>query len=285
MVTNASAGNGGRRRRPSGGKGNRRLLWILSLAITAVFVVALALPPEFPLLPYYFLPVVLAAGFFTPRQMAPLIGQAAVLSILSGVHRGGFPSGHTISSLLGLCILGALAMRLAAKRCREEEVVRRSEEILRLTLENTAAGVALADASGRLLRVNPAFCEILGRDLDTLRTLSWRDITHPDDVAEEEALVEEMLNNRRSSYRLKKRYRRGDGRTIWLDTNVSCSRLPDGTVDFFIDQDIDITAQVEAELALTRSEELLRLSVQEASVGLALCAPQTGRFLLFNQWF
>ncbi|MCT0223839.1 PAS domain S-box protein [Synechococcus sp. CS-1328] len=270
---------------PHHGAASRRLLWMFSLAITAVFVAALVLPEEFPLLPYYFLPVVLAAGFVTPRQMVPLITQACVMAILSGLHRGFFPSGHFISSLIGLGALSALALYLCALRCRELEKRRRSELILKLTLENAAAGVALADASGRLFQVNPAFCEILGRNALTLCALSWEDITHPDDLEQERGLLEEMRANLRSNYRIKKRYLRADGAAIWIDAHVSCSRLPSGEVDFFIGQLIDITAQKQAEQALASSEELFRLSAEESSVGLAFCAPGSGRFLLTNQEF
>ncbi len=275
----------GRSGRASAGPVNRRLQWICSLAIGAVFAAALALPPQFPLLPYFFLPVVLAAGFATPRQMAPLLGQAIVLSLLSGLLRGFLPSVHFISSLIGLCVLAGLAMGLSRQRCRREEAQRRSEETLRLTLENAAAGVGLADRGGRFFRVNPALCEILGRSAESLCSLSWSDCTHPDDIARERALLEEVLANQRPSYRLRVRLVRGDGSTVPVDLTVSCSRLPNGDVDFLIGQLIDITAQVETERALARSEELLRLSLEESSVGLALCEPVSGRLLLVNQEF
>ena len=158
----------------------------------------------------------------------------------------------------------------------------RSEQILAATIDNAAAGVSLADARGQLFRVNSSLCTMLGRDAETLLRLSWPEITEPDDLAQEQPLMEEMLANRRDSYRLKKRYRRGDGSTIWVDLSVSCARAPDGRLEFFIGQGVDITAQMTAQEVLVRSEERLVRTLDHCSVGLALCAPGTGAILQAN---
>ncbi|MEB3264942.1 MAG: hypothetical protein VKJ66_11270 [Synechococcus sp.] len=73
------------------GAANRRLLWILALAMAAIFPIDLILPRTFPLLPYYFVVVVLSASFATPRQMVPLIVEAYVLAIGSGFFWGFVP--------------------------------------------------------------------------------------------------------------------------------------------------------------------------------------------------
>ena len=242
----------GRLPSPSGAGGNRRLLWSLALTLAVLFVLDLLLPRNIPLLPYYFLVVVLSAGFLTPRQMAPLIVAAYGLAISSGIYWGFFPSIDFISRLVGLSGVTAVALLLSAQRCREVARRRRSEQILNLTLENAASGVGLADAQGRIFRVNPALCAMLGRDATTLQTLSWAEITHPDDIAREHSLVEEMRANRCNSYRLRKRYLRADGSPIWMDVSVSCVRLPDGGVDFFIGQAMDITNEVVAQQQLQR---------------------------------
>ncbi len=243
----------------------------------------LALPRELPLLPYYFLVVVLSASFATPRQMVPLVLQAYGMAILSGLYWGFFPSIGYLARLLALSGVAAAAVWLSAQRVRETAMRRRSEQILSLTLDNAAAGEVLADASGRLTRVNPTYCAMLGRDAVILLQLYWTELTHPDDLAEEQSLVEEMLAGRRDSYRIKKRYLRGNGSTIWVDLSVSCARCPDGSLDFFIGQCIDITAQMAAQDALVRSDELLHRTLDHCSVGLALCTPETGTILQANQ--
>ncbi|MEA5474252.1 diguanylate cyclase [Synechococcus sp. CCY9201] len=261
---------------------NRRRLWILALAMAAIFPLDLLLPRTFPLLPYYFVVVVLSASFATPRQMAPLIAEAYVLAIASGTFRGFFPSIDFVIRLLGLSGVALMAVRLSAQRCQTLAKLHRSEETLRLTLDNATVGIALANADGRLTRVNPALCQIFGRDADTLQNHNWKELTHPDDIKLELPLFEELVTNRRSSYRLRKRFVRGDGTAAWIDLSVSCVRRSEGDVDFFIGEVIDINKQVEAEQAQARSEEQMRLSIEAARVGVAICSPGTGQFLMLS---
>jgi diguanylate cyclase (GGDEF)-like protein/PAS domain S-box-containing protein len=224
-----------------GAAGNRRQIAILHLAMVGLFLLDLALPRHIPLLPYYFLLVVLSASLATPRQMVLLIAQAFGLAIVSGLYWGFIPSLDYFTRLLALSGVAAVALWLSAQRCRDIALRHRSEQILTTTIDNAAAGVGLADASGQLFRVNPALCTMLGRDAETLRRLSLSEITEPDDLAQELPLVEEMLANRRDSYRVKNRYRRADGSIIWLDVSVSCARTPEGRLEYFISQGIDIT--------------------------------------------
>ena len=262
--------------------GNRRQRWILHLALVGLFLLDLALPRNIPLLPYYFLVVVLSASFAVPRQMVPLLIQAYGLAIISGLYWGFLPSIDYFTRLLALSAVAAVAMGLSAQRSRETALRLRSEEMLRVTIDNSAAGVGVTDASGRFIRVNPTFCTILGCDPQTIHTLHWQDITHPDDLARERVLVEEILANRRTSYRIKVRILRNDGGTVWIDLSVSCSRQPSGEVAFLIGQFIDITLQVEAEQSLIRSQEMMRRTLEQCSTGLALCASGTGAVLQAN---
>ena len=261
---------------------NRRRMLLLHMAMVGLLLLDLALPRNIPLLPYYFLVVVLSASLATPRQMVPLVVQAYGLAIISGLYWGFLPSIDYATRLLALSRVAAVAVLLSAQRCREMAMRRQSEQTLNITFDNAAGGVALADASGRLLRVNPALCAMLGRDAQTLLTLSWPEITHPDDIARERPLVEAMLANRRDGYRLKKQILRGDGSTIWVDLSLSCVRGPDGHLEFFIGQGVDISAEMAAQEALARSEETLRSTMDRCSIGLALCAPGTGTILQAN---
>ena len=239
-MTLGSMGQGQSQKR-SGAAGTRRQIAILHLAIVGVFLLDVVLPRHHPLLPYYFLLVVLSASVATPRQMLLLIAQAFGLAIVSGLYWGFFPSLEYSALLVALSGVAAAAMWLSSQRCRDIALRRRSEKILTTTIDNAAAGVGLADGSRKLFRVNPALCTMLGRDAETLLRLSLSEITEPDDLAQELPLVEEMLANRRESYRVKNRYRRGDGSIIWVDMSVSCARTPEGRLDYFICQGIDIT--------------------------------------------
>lgn len=77
--------------------------------MVGLFLLDLALPRNIPLLPYYFLVVVLSASLATPRQMVPLIVQAYGLAIASGLFWGFFPSIDYLARLLALTGVSAVA--------------------------------------------------------------------------------------------------------------------------------------------------------------------------------
>lgn len=243
----------------SEGAKNRRRLWILALGMVGIYGLDLWLPSNVPLLPFYFFVVVLSACFATPRQMAPLIAEAYVLAIASAHHVGPGPPIDFAIRLLGFSAVTAAAVALAHQRTRELKLRRREEQILRLTFDAAAAGVALSDADGRLTRLNDSLCRMLGMDPDRPNTIHWSDVTHSEEIAREEQLLQEIHANRRDSYRIRKRYLRSDATIRWMDASVACVRKPDGRVDFFIGQAIDITDLVNAQQALARSEERFRL--------------------------
>ena len=52
--------------------------------------------------------------------------------------------------------------------------------------------MVVGDRSGVVLAVNPAFCAIVERDQEELLGRDFRGITHPDDIAADEAALSEL---------------------------------------------------------------------------------------------
>ncbi|NWF69141.1 MAG: PAS domain S-box protein [Chloroflexi bacterium] len=88
---------------------------------------------------------------------------------------------------------------------------------LRLIFDYAPQGIVLADLEGHLNFYNPAFQAMLGYSADELLSLTYEDFTHPDDLAVERVMVEQVLAVRRLSYRLEKRYQHRDGHYFWVD--------------------------------------------------------------------
>jgi len=140
-----------------------------------------------------------------------------------------------------------------------------AEERFRLTLENSTIGVTLETPEGRFLLVNPALCQMLGRDAKTLMAMTWQDVTHPDDVTVGEGLIADLAEGKIPSFRLRKRYLTPDGSVLWGDLSLSCVRNDDGSVRNFIAQIMDVSEQVRATQRLAESEEHYRLLAENAS--------------------
>ena len=63
--------------------------------------------------------------------------------------------------------------------------------------QDAAIGMAFVTLDGRFLRVNPALCDLLGRDGDTLLASTWSELTHPDDLQASGDQMTAMLSGQR----------------------------------------------------------------------------------------
>ena len=157
-----------------------------------------------------------------------------------------------------------------------------SEERFRLAMDRSAVAMNITDPSGRFLRVNEAMATFFGRDRSALLACTWQELTHPDDLAADEALAAELLSGARDSYRLSKRYLRPDGSVIWGDLSVSCVRDPAGRVEYAIAQIVDVTERVRAQAAADRRERLLRSIIDGSPVAMGVTTT-AGRFVRVNR--
>jgi len=151
----------------------------------------------------------------------------------------------------------------AVERARARAALAASEARFRGTFENAAVGVAHVAPDGRWLRVNQRLCEITGYREDELRRLTFADITHPDDVAADQAQLQRMLAGGADTYVGEKRYIRGDGNIVWVELTVSLMHSAQGEPDYFISVVEDISDRKEAEAHLRTA-----LAVKDEFLGL-----------------
>jgi PAS domain S-box-containing protein len=134
---------------------------------------------------------------------------------------------------------------------RAEAALRRSEERFRQGFDNAPIAMVLVDpASARFLRVNDAFCNLVGRTRDALDTLSFGGLGHADDLPADQENVRRLLTGELDQYVAEKRYVRPDGREVWASVNVTPVREVDGSVDVLFGQLVDITERKAREASL-----------------------------------
>lgn len=137
--------------------------------------------------------------------------------------------------------------------------LRVSEEQFRSTIDNAPVGMAIIAPTGRFLRVNKAMCEILGYESDELVTLTFQDLTHPDDLAADLSLLAQLVAGAIPRYRLAKRYLRKGGSLVDVMLYVSLVRDAHGAPQHFIAQVEDVTRMTQAERTLREQTALLSL--------------------------
>ncbi|MGC4074677.1 MAG: PAS domain S-box protein [Nibricoccus sp.] len=136
-----------------------------------------------------------------------------------------------------------------------ETALRDSEERFRQSFQFAGIGMALVGLDGRWLQVNPAVCQILGYNAQELFAKTFQDITHPDDLRNDLALLRQLVAGERSFYQMEKRYFHREGRVVWGRLTVTLVRRADGTPVHFISQIEDIAARKELEENLARARD------------------------------
>lgn len=145
------------------------------------------------------------------------------------------------------------------ERRRAERILFESEQLFRLTFENAGVGVALVGLRGEWLRVNRALCALLGYSEGELLERTFQDVTYPDDLDADLALVDALSSGRIPSYELRKRYIRKDGSVVYALLNGTVVRDPAGQPLYYIAMVQDISS-----LTLTQQQLQETLSLQDS---------------------
>lgn len=155
-------------------------------------------------------------------------------------------------------------------RVEAEARLRQSEQQFRLAMANAPIGMALVGLDGSFLEVNDQLASVVGRTPAELRTLTFQDTTHPDDLDADLAYVQQLLDGEIDWYSMEKRYIHADGHIIWILLSGSLVRDNDGEPDHFVAQIQDVTQRIHQEEELrTANRALERLANEDALTGLA----------------
>jgi PAS domain S-box-containing protein len=141
------------------------------------------------------------------------------------------------------------------ERARVERTLRESEERFRAAFDQAFVGMALADLKGRVLRVNDAFCRIVGYDAAELIGRDSSAYTHPEDVGRNLEVIRRLEDGPQHSAVYEKRYVRKDGRIIWVQVNLSPTRDTAGRVVALLGVVHDITDRKTSDDELRRAKE------------------------------
>lgn len=158
-----------------------------------------------------------------------------------------------------------------------------SEARFRSVFEKTGVGVALVALDGRWIDVNQRLCDILGYTRDELLPLTFRQITHPDDLAPDLRLVAQTLAGEIPGYTLEKRYLHKSGREVWINLTVSLVRSDSGGPVHFISVIEDISERKRMEHELGRVRDTLQAAMDCSQAGIALAEAPSGRLTYVNQ--
>lgn len=204
------------------------------------------------------------------RAFTPVVGLVALafpllskLSMVAGIHDAlatslwatGFASAVLVLVIHIGRVIGSSLDTAESMRDQAEHSLRISEARFRAAFEQAAAGMAHVDMDGRWIMVNRKLCDIVGYSAEELKTLTFQDLTHPDDLERDQEKYSRLKQGEFPTFSVEKRYLHKSGSTVWVDITVTLIRgaRGDALYAFAVIQDISERKRVEAELVKAQS--------------------------------
>ena len=135
----------------------------------------------------------------------------------------------------------------------------KSESLFRGLFEMANAGIVLCNIDGSIAQANPYFSELIGYSNEELMTYTLDEIT-PKIFLEKESYLNQTLNRKNTSYRLKKQYIKSNSAVVWVEITVS------KIYEFYLTVILDIDEQEKQSQALKASEKLLNKTQRIARI-------------------
>ncbi|MCX6401732.1 MAG: diguanylate cyclase [Propionibacteriales bacterium] len=147
-----------------------------------------------------------------------------------------------------------------------EQQLRESTQRFRLAFEHAPIGKAIVGLDGTFTEVNPALCRLLGYPSEKLRTLTFQEITHPDDLEADLAQVAQLVDGQIANYSMEKRYLTAGGDLVWVLLTASVVQDDDGAPLYFIAQIQDISDRKAREHAIAEANAAAAARLEHAAM-------------------
>jgi PAS domain S-box-containing protein len=148
-----------------------------------------------------------------------------------------------------------------------QERIRESEARFQAIFDNVAVGVAVMTLDRRPIAINARTEKITGYNLDELEGVNPVMLAVPEDRSMDVEMFKDLIEGRRNSYVMERRYRHKDGHIFWARINYSLVRDRNGNPDYLVGiiEDIDDQKRATERLAKQEADYLrtLQQKVQE----------------------
>lgn len=154
--------------------------------------------------------------------------------------------------------------RDVTERKQQEDALRASEERYRTIVQTANEGIWLIDEQARTLYANKRMAELLNVTLEELEAHAVPDFLFPEDEATGKARI--LSNLQGHSEQFEFRFRRADGSELHTLAATSPVRDASGQIVGALGMFTNITVRKLTEHALSRSEEVLRIALNNSPI-------------------
>ena len=165
---------------------------------------------------------------------------------------------------------------------QQQAVLEESELLNRLTVDNAVIGITLTDLNGKWMRVNHAFCAMLGYTESELLALGYSRITHSQDVQLDYDQVRRLHNGEVASFSHEKRYIRNDGSLLWVRVHVAGVYDDDENLTHHSTQVVNIDAEKVALEQKAMLQQQMQAFIEHVPANITVKDAE-GRYTLVNR--
>src|SRR5450755_3387904 len=159
-----------------------------------------------------------------------------------------------------------------------------SDEVLRSAFDRSPSGMSVVALDGRWLRINDAYCRMLGYAREDLIGAALRDFTHPDDVGGDREFLAAAVAGEVDISEREKRYLCKDGSILWMHVRVEMIRGEAGEPLHFVSHLQDISERRAAQEQRRASDRTLHAVIDNTPA--AICVKGLDhRYQLVNRGF
>jgi PAS domain S-box-containing protein len=142
----------------------------------------------------------------------------------------------------------------AATAAADMDVLRASEQRLRIMQDQAPVGIREVDLEGHYLRVNDRYCELTGYSREELLERRVQDITFSDDVPASTEANRKAMTGQIPSYRLEKRMVHKNGHLVWIELHGYVIKDDAGRPAYAVGITQDISERKRSEEALIEAD-------------------------------
>ena len=151
-----------------------------------------------------------------------------------------------------------------------QEAFRESDARMRALLDAVSVGVGIDNLDGSTIIVNAGLARMLGYTIDELRAMRFTEYTHPDHIAADVLLFQELAAGLRKTYQMEKCFIRKEGESVWCRLTRVLVRDVDGNPAYCLGMAEDITDRKRAEESLRESRDNFSKMFRSCPVPMAI---------------
>ncbi|MHB8872581.1 MAG: sensor histidine kinase, partial [Myxococcaceae bacterium] len=180
----------------------------------------------------------------------PLVVEDRLVGVMAMFARKPLPEA-TLQALAAV----ANSIALGVERSRAHEALQTSEQRFRRVFEDGPTGMSIIGLDRCVVQVNAALCQMVGRPEAELLGKSFDDITHPEDVGNDEGLLQQLFSGQLPVLTQEKRFLHRSGEVLWIHLVASVLKDKEGKPKFGLAMIEDVTSRRRAADALREAKD------------------------------